>query len=72
MIGTREVLHRESLGRVTSVTVMGTLTASEADEAHRLGLEHSPVPLQQLIVRLSQRDQRSTKSAHQIREKAAS
>jgi ABC-2 type transport system ATP-binding protein len=72
VIGTREVLHRESLGRVTSVTVMGTLTASEADEAHRLGLEHSPVPLQQLIVRLSQRDQRSAKSANQIREKAAS
>jgi ABC-2 type transport system ATP-binding protein len=72
VIGTREVLNRESLGRVTSVTVMGTLTASEADEAHRLGLEHSPVPLQQLIVRLSQRDQRSAKSANQIREKAAS
>lgn len=72
VIGAREVLHRESLGRVTSVTVMGTLTASEADEAHRLGLEHSPVPLQQLIVRLSQRDQRSAKSANQTREKAAS
>ena len=72
VIGTREVLHRESLGRVASVTVMGTLTAAEADEAHRLGLEHSPVPLQQLIVRLSQRDQRSATSAHQIREKAAS
>ena len=72
VIGTREILHRESLGRVASVTVMGTLTESEADEAHRLGLEHSPVPLQQLIVRLSQRDQRSATSAHQIREKAAS
>ena len=72
VIGTREILHRESLGRVASVTVMGTLTAAEADEAHRLGLEHSPVPLQQLIVRLSQRDQRSATSAHQIREKAAS
>ena len=72
VIGTREILHRESLGRVASVTVMGTLTAAEADEAHRLGLEHSPVPLQQLIVRLSQRDQRSARSATQTTEKAAS
>jgi ABC-2 type transport system ATP-binding protein len=72
VIGTREVLHREALGRVASVTVMGALTEAEEAEARRLGLEHSPVPLQQLIVRLSQRDQRSAGSAVQTREKAAS
>lgn len=59
LVGTREVLHRESLGRVASVTVMGSLTDEEDAEARRLGLEHSAVPLQQLIVHLSQRDQRT-------------
>lgn len=59
LVGTREVLHRESLGRVASVTVMGSLTDEEEAEARRLGLEHSAVPLQQLIVHLSQRDQRT-------------
>lgn len=72
VIGTREILHRESLGRVTSVTVMGTLTAAEAGDAHRLGLERSPVPLQQLIVRLSQRGRRPARSSHQTTEEAAS
>ncbi|MBD7958420.1 ABC transporter ATP-binding protein [Microbacterium sp. Sa4CUA7] len=50
----REVIHRESLGRVSSVTVLGTLTAAERDQLVRAGLDVAPVSLQQLIVRTTQ------------------
>ncbi len=52
----RDVLHRESLGRVTSATVLGTL--SDADRARLTadGLDLAPVSLQQLVVRLTQHD----------------
>ncbi|WP_261166632.1 ABC transporter ATP-binding protein [Microbacterium sp. Marseille-Q6965] len=51
----REVLHRESLGRVASVTFLGQLSAVERREVADAGLDLAPVPLQQLIVRLTQR-----------------
>jgi ABC-2 type transport system ATP-binding protein len=50
----REVIHRESLGRVSSVTVLGTLTAGEREQLSASGLEVGPVSLQQLIVRTTQ------------------
>ena len=50
----REVIHRESLGRVASVTVLGALTASDRDRLAAAGLEVAPVSLQQLIVRMTQ------------------
>ena len=50
----REVIHRESLGRVTSVTVLGALTASDRERLAAAGLEAAPVSLQQLIVRMTQ------------------
>ena len=50
----REVIHRESLGRVTSVTVLGALDADDRARLVELGLEAAPVSLQQLIVRLTQ------------------
>jgi ABC-2 type transport system ATP-binding protein len=46
----RDVLHRESIGALASVTV-GALTAGERASAASAGLELSPVSLQQLIVR---------------------
>ena len=46
----REVLHREGIGGLASVTV-GALSATERREAATAGLELSPVSLQQLIVR---------------------
>lgn len=49
-IGSREVLHREGIGGLASVTV-GALTAAERQSATAAGLELSPVSLQQLIVR---------------------
>ncbi|MGO2747902.1 ABC transporter ATP-binding protein [Microbacterium sp.] len=51
----REVLHREALGRVASVTVLGTLSADERAEISASGLDLAPVSLQQLIVRLTQK-----------------
>lgn len=49
-VGRREVLHREGIGGLASVTV-GALSAQERQEAGAAGLELSPVSLQQLIVR---------------------
>lgn len=50
----REVIHRESLGRVSSVTVLGALTAADRERLTRAGLDIAPVSLQQLIVRTTQ------------------
>ena len=50
----REVIHRESLGRVTAVTVLGALTASDRERLASASLDVAPVSLQQLIVRLTQ------------------
>ncbi|MGP6169665.1 ATP-binding cassette domain-containing protein [Microbacterium sp. A204] len=51
----REVLHREALGRVASVTVLGALSPDERAEVAASGLDLAPVSLQQLIVRLTQK-----------------
>ncbi|QMU96859.1 ABC transporter ATP-binding protein [Microbacterium esteraromaticum] len=50
----REVLHRESLGRVASVTVLGHLTDADRAAVAEADLDLAPVSLQQLIVRLTQ------------------
>ena len=50
----RELIHRESLGRVTSVTVLGALTAGDRSALAAAGLDAAPVSLQQLIVRTTQ------------------
>ncbi|MBH0111280.1 ABC transporter ATP-binding protein [Salinibacterium sp. NG22] len=51
-IGNREVLHRDGIGGLSSVTVAG-LSESERRDAHAAGLELSPVSLQQLIIQLT-------------------
>ncbi|MEV8267550.1 ABC transporter ATP-binding protein [Microbacterium sp. NPDC076911] len=53
-IGEREVIHRESLGRVASVTVLGALTSEDRSRIATTGLDVAPVSLQQLIVRMTQ------------------
>ncbi|WIY84016.1 ABC transporter ATP-binding protein [Propionimicrobium sp. PCR01-08-3] len=60
----RDVLHRESLGSVSSVTVLGKVSESERAELAAEGIDIGPVSLQQLIVRTSQRsaDQRSAET----------
>ncbi|MEJ1092413.1 ABC transporter ATP-binding protein [Microbacterium istanbulense] len=50
----REILHRESLGRVASVTVLGALTPIDRAAIVEADLDLAPVSLQQLIVRLTQ------------------
>jgi ABC-2 type transport system ATP-binding protein len=50
----REVIHREGLGHVASVTVLGALTAADRERLAAAGLEVAPVSLQQLIVRMTQ------------------
>ncbi|MGV8895596.1 MAG: ABC transporter ATP-binding protein [Rhodoglobus sp.] len=49
-IGNREVLHRDGIGGLASVTIAG-LTSTERADAAASGLELSPVSLQQLIIR---------------------
>lgn len=51
-VGTREVLHRDGIGGLLSLTVAG-LTAEQRAAATAAGLELGPVSLQQLIVRLT-------------------
>ena len=51
----RDILHRESLGRVASVTVLGALTDDERAGIAASGLDLAPVSLQQLVVRLTQK-----------------
>ena len=50
----REVIHRESLGRVASVTFLGRPDAAERAALAAAGLDLAPVSLQQLVVRLTQ------------------
>ena len=51
----REILHRETLGRVASVTALGALSPEERAEVTAAGLDLAPVSLQQLVVRLTQK-----------------
>lgn len=60
----REVLHRESLGRVSSVTVLGALTQDDRLALTSAGLDVASVSLQQLIVRTTQR---STETEEAVR-----
>ncbi len=50
----REVIHRESLGRVASVTFLGSVDDAERTALSASGLDLVPLSLQQLIVRLTQ------------------
>ncbi|WP_406247609.1 ABC transporter ATP-binding protein [Microbacterium sp. M] len=51
----RDLLHREALGRVASVTVLGALTDDDRVSIAASGLDLAPVSLQQLVVRLTQK-----------------
>ncbi|MEO2135015.1 ABC transporter ATP-binding protein [Microbacterium sp.] len=60
----REVLHRESLGRVASATVLGEIGVQDRAQLAASGLEVGAVSLQQLIVRLTQHDAESSATAN--------
>jgi ABC-2 type transport system ATP-binding protein len=52
----RDVIARDGIGGLASVTFMGALDAVQRREARELGLELAPVSLQQLIVHLTGTD----------------
>ena len=52
-IAGRECMHRESLGSFVSATILGSLRAEERRTAEQLGLELTPVSMQQLIIHLT-------------------
>ena len=54
IVAGREVIHREALGRVSSVTILGHLSDADRDFIADANLDLTPVSLQQLIVRTSQ------------------
>lgn len=51
----REVIHTQSLGRVSSATVLGGLSEQDRQRLAAADLEVAPVSLQQLVVRLTRR-----------------
>lgn len=56
LVAGREVIHRESLGRVASVTMLGHLSNADRELIADANLDLTPVSLQQLIVRSTQAD----------------
>ncbi|SKA94739.1 ABC-2 type transport system ATP-binding protein [Agreia bicolorata] len=58
-VADRDVLHRDGIGGLASVTV-GRLTPQDRARATEMGLELSPVSLQQLVVRLTGSNQTET------------
>lgn len=61
-VGTREVLHREGIGGLASVTIAG-LDEPGRRAAAAAGLELAPVSLQQLIVRMTNTSEKEFQSA---------
>lgn len=59
----RKILHRETLGSLASVTVDEALGSRDRAEAQELGLELSPVSLQQLVVRKTMAGPGATRAA---------
>lgn len=59
IVAGREVLQRESLGRMVRTTVLGALSDAERERVHELDLDMVPVSLQQLVVHLTASEGRS-------------
>ncbi|WFP15771.1 ABC transporter ATP-binding protein [Citricoccus muralis] len=59
VVGNREVLHQEELGRMVRMTVLGALSEQERQLVRKLDLDLVPVSLQQLIVHLTRRADRT-------------
>ncbi|MFK0085147.1 ABC transporter ATP-binding protein [Glutamicibacter sp. NPDC090743] len=50
-IGSAQVIHRDALGALASVTIKAKLDSEQREQAKLMGLDLSPVSLQQLVVR---------------------
>ncbi len=57
----REVLHHEELGRMARTTVLGALSQAERHRVKELDLDVVPVSLQQLIVRMTEKQQEAAR-----------
>lgn len=56
----REILHEETMGRMSRATVLGALDDGERRRVDELDIDIVPVSLQQLVVRLTEREQKET------------
>ncbi|MGC3023039.1 MULTISPECIES: ABC transporter ATP-binding protein [unclassified Brevibacterium] len=54
LVAGREVIHSETLGRVSSVTMLGHLSTLDREFIAEANLDLTPVSLQQLVVRTTQ------------------
>ncbi|GAB3193848.1 ABC transporter ATP-binding protein [Nesterenkonia suensis] len=54
----REILYEETMGRMARTTVLGALDGGERRRLDELDLDVVPVSLQQLVVRLTEREQK--------------
>ena len=63
IVGGREVLHHEAMGRIVRTTVLGALDEAERRVLQERDVEIVPVSLQQLIVRLTAREDHSNQTA---------
>lgn len=59
----REVIHRETLGRVASVTLLGHLSAVDREYITAANLDLTPVSLQQLVVRSTRNETEASTDA---------
>ncbi|MEF9872626.1 ABC transporter ATP-binding protein [Glutamicibacter sp. NPDC055491] len=50
-IGSAQIIHRDALGALASVTIKAKLDSEQREQAKLMGLDLSPVSLQQLVVR---------------------
>ncbi|WP_231445893.1 ABC transporter ATP-binding protein [Brevibacterium zhoupengii] len=62
LIAGREVIHREALGRVSSVTFLGRLSDTDREFITQTNLDLTPVSLQQMVVRTTQAGAEPTNS----------
>lgn len=60
IVAGREILHHESMGRMVRTTVLGALDGGERRRVEQLEVDVVPVSLQQLVVRLTAREQKET------------
>lgn len=67
--GPRDLLHHEELGRMARTTVLGALNDAERERVRQLDLDVVPVSLQQLIVRLTTRQQDQNRIADRTENK---
>jgi ABC-2 type transport system ATP-binding protein len=57
----KKVLHRQTMGPVSSVTVLGSLDGQARARAAAAGVDVTPVPLQQFVIQFTDADRADTR-----------